>query len=70
VFPLLSYRPTNVKLTKKLSAQERSKLEDELSQIGLDEQNTAALQTIIHSDKIDYEVFPLRWLSWIWLILS
>lgn len=56
VLPLISYRPTGVKNTKKLSAQDRRKLEDEFSQLGLDEKSVSAIQTITYSDRIDYEV--------------
>ena len=65
VLPRILYQPSSGRNTRKISSQERRKLEEELYALSLDEKTTAALQTVVTSDRIDFEVSC----SWILFII-
>ncbi|KAI0691979.1 P-loop containing nucleoside triphosphate hydrolase protein [Cytidiella melzeri] len=56
VLPLISYRPSGPRSTKKTSAQDRQKVEEELAASGLDEKTKAAMHALAASDRIDFEL--------------
>lgn len=59
--PLITYRPPPARGAKKTSAQDRRRLEEEFSELGLGDKDITALQTLATSDRIDYEVRMLRY---------
>ncbi|KAL4253594.1 hypothetical protein ABKN59_003415 [Abortiporus biennis] len=54
--PLISYRPTGGKGLKKMSEEEKHRMTQEYSTLGMDEECIKSLQTIVRSDRIDFEL--------------
>ena len=52
--PQLSYRPSGIKVNKKL--KEEPGVEKDLADAGVDEECQAAIRTIMRSEDFDYEV--------------